>query len=152
PCHSSIKLSEKYGIPADRARTFADSFHGLAIRGGGAIEVANCASCHGSHDIKASSDPTSSVNRANLAVTCGKCHPGANWRFAVGSVHVAAEEARQPVLYWIATLYVGLIVVVVGGMVLHNLLDFLKKARHQLRARRGDAGAPPPSRALYLRM
>ncbi|HEU5181812.1 MAG TPA: cytochrome B, partial [Candidatus Polarisedimenticolia bacterium] len=41
PCHSSVKLSEKYGIPSDRGRTFADSFHGLAIRGGGTVEVAN---------------------------------------------------------------------------------------------------------------
>jgi len=152
PCHSSLKLSEKYGIPSDRARTFADSFHGLAIRGGGTVEVANCASCHGAHDIKASSDPTSPVNRANLAVTCGRCHPGANWRFTVGPVHVSEEQAKSPLLYWIATLYIGLIVAVVGAMFLHNLIDFLRKARHQLEARRGERAEPPAGYALYLRM
>jgi cytochrome b subunit of formate dehydrogenase len=152
PCHSSLKLSEKYGIPSDRARTFADSFHGLAIRGGGTVEVANCASCHGAHDIKASDDPTSSVNRANLAVTCGRCHPGANWRFTVGPVHVSTDQARSPILYWIATLYVALIVVVVGGMFLHNLIDFIRKARHKLKVRRGESAEAPAGRALYLRM
>jgi cytochrome b subunit of formate dehydrogenase len=152
PCHSSLKLSEKYGIPSDRASTFADSFHGLAIRGGGTVEVANCASCHGAHDIKASTDPTSPVNRANLAITCGRCHPGANWRFTVGTVHVSEAQAKSPILYWIATLYVGLIVVVVGGMFLHNLLDFLRKTRHQLKLRRGEMAEPPVSHALYVRM
>ena len=152
PCHSSLKLSEKYGIPSDRARTFADSFHGLAIRGGGTVEVANCASCHGAHDIRASSDPTSPVNRANLAVTCGRCHPGANWRFTVGTVHVSQEQAKSPILYWIATLYVFLIVGVVGGMFLHNLLDFLRKSRHMLKVRRGEIVEELTTHAVYLRM
>jgi cytochrome b subunit of formate dehydrogenase len=152
PCHSSVKLSEKYGIPSDRARTFADSFHGLAIRGGGTVEVANCASCHGAHDIKASAEPTSSVNKANLAVTCGRCHPGANWRFTVGAVHVTSEQAKEPILYWIATLYVGLIVLVVGGMFLHNLLDFIRKSSHRLRVRRGETLEEHPGHSLYLRM
>src|SRR4029453_15464680 len=105
PCHSSVKLSEKYGIPSDRARTFADSFHGLAIRGGGRVGVASCAHCHGAAAIKASADPPPSVNKANLAVTCGRCHPGANWRFTVGAVHVTSEQAKEPILYWIAPLH-----------------------------------------------
>ncbi len=152
PCHSSIKLSEKYGIPSDRPRTFADSYHGLAIRGGGATEVANCASCHGAHDIKPSSDPTSSVNKANLTVTCGKCHPGANWRFAVGSVHVVTRKAKEPILYWVAYLYIGLIAVTVGGMLVHNTLDFLKKARLKVRARRGEIEEEEHGYDLYVRM
>jgi cytochrome b subunit of formate dehydrogenase len=152
PCHSSIKLSEKYGIPADRPRTFADSYHGLAIRGGGMVEVANCASCHGAHDIKPGSDPTSSVNKANLAGTCGKCHPGANWRFAVGSVHVVTRKAQSPILYWVASLYIGLIVVTVGGMAIHNTMDFFKKSRRKLRIRSGELAEEEHGHALYLRM
>jgi len=38
PCHSSLKLSEKYGIASDRSQTFADSFDGLAILGG-SVEI-----------------------------------------------------------------------------------------------------------------
>ena len=40
PCHSSLKLSEKYGLASDRFQTFQDSYHGLAAKGG-AVEVAN---------------------------------------------------------------------------------------------------------------
>ncbi|HEU4403283.1 MAG TPA: cytochrome b/b6 domain-containing protein, partial [Candidatus Polarisedimenticolia bacterium] len=151
PCHSSIRLSEKYGIATDRFKSFSDSYHGLAIRGG-SVEVANCASCHGAHAILPSIDPASSVAKANLTATCGKCHPGANQRFAVGAVHVVLSQAKEPLLYWVTTLYVLLIAVVVGGMLLHNALDFARKARHRLRLRHGLESEEPPSHALYLRM
>jgi len=85
-CHNSLLLSEKYGFPTGQVASFSDSFHGLAARSG-SIAVANCASCHGYHGIRPSSDPRSAVNKANLAATCGKCHPGANGNFAKGAVH-----------------------------------------------------------------
>lgn len=131
-CHSSLKLSEKYGISSDRFQTFSDSFHGLAIRGG-AVNVANCASCHTAHDIKPSSDPTSSISRKNIPKTCGECHPGANERFAVGKVHVAMTQTQQPVLWWIKLIYALLIIGVIGGMFGHNLLDFWRKLLKHLK-------------------
>ena len=151
PCHSSVALSSKYGIASDRFQTFADSFHGLALRSG-ALEVANCSSCHGAHDIKPSSDPASRVHKANLAATCGQCHPGANERFAVGAVHLTMTAEQEPVLYWIATIYVALIVATVGGMFAHNLLDFARKSSRRLAIRKGTVTEHPPSRALYVRM
>lgn len=152
-CHSSISMASKYGLASDRFKTFSDSYHGLAIRGG-VVEVANCASCHGAHDILPSSDPRSSVSRARLAETCGRCHPGANERFAVGRVHVALSPTDDPVIYWIATGYVALIVLTIGGMALHNGLDFVRRSRRRLRARLGggDAGHAEAGRGLYLRM
>jgi len=151
PCHTSVLLSAKYGIKSDRFRTFTDSYHGLAIRGG-SLEVANCASCHSGHDIKPSSDPTSSVNKANLAGTCGQCHPGANERFAIGSVHISLSPQQEPLLYWVATAYIILIVVLIGGMLLHNALDFVRKAKRLLLVRRGVIEEEPVGHALYLRM
>lgn len=153
PCHGSLKLNERYNLPRDRVATFRTSYHGLASRGG-AVEVANCASCHGAHDILPSSNPASRVNKANLARTCGAsgCHPGANARFAAGKVHVTGGEAEEPLLYWVATLYVILIVVVVGGMFFHNLLDFVRKSRRQLKIRSGELWEEPPGHGLYLRM
>jgi len=63
-------------LPTDRVPSFADSYHGLAMRGGSQI-VANCASCHGVHNIFPSKDARSTVNAANLSKTCGNCHAGA---------------------------------------------------------------------------
>jgi cytochrome b subunit of formate dehydrogenase len=151
PCHSSVRLTSKYGINSDRFQTFSASFHGLASRAG-SVEVANCASCHGSHGIKPSSDSTSSVSKANLVATCGKCHPGANERFTMGSVHLTMSAKEEPVLYWVATAYILLIIAIVGGMLIHNALDFVKKAKRRLLIRRGIIIQQHVGHRLYLRM
>lgn len=151
-CHASLRLSKKYGFSADRFETFADSYHGLSMRGG-AVVVVNCASCHGAHDIRSDKDPLSPVNKARLAQTCGRCHPGANTRFAVGAVHASPDSRRQdPVLYWVSTLYVWLIFVVIGSMALHNGVDFLKKIRRKLAIQKGLIAEEPVAHRLYLRM
>lgn len=151
-CHASVKLTRRYGLSSETFKSFADSYHGLAVRGG-AVSVVNCASCHSSHGIKAQDDPTSTINKANLVRTCGECHPGANTRFAVGAVH-ASENQREasPILYWIANLYVILITVVIGGMAIHNGLDFFRKTRHKLAIQKGEAVEEPVAHRLYLRM
>jgi formate dehydrogenase gamma subunit len=152
PCHESVKLASKYGLASDRFKTFADSYHGLADKAG-SVEVANCASCHGIHDIKPSIDSTSRISKQNLAKTCGTCHPGANENFTKGSVHIIAASGNDRVLYLVATTYLVLIGMTVGGMFFHNLTDFIRKSRRQLMERRG---AIPfhhvASRRLYLRM
>jgi len=152
PCHSSLKLSQKYGIESDRFKTFSDSYHGLALRGGQA-EVANCASCHGVHNIKSSSDSTSMIHKSNLAKTCGKCHSGANERFGMGAIHVRkTKKEEEPILYWIATVYIIMIVTVIGGMFVHNSFDFLKKAKRKFLIRRGQIIEEHLGYGLYVRM
>ncbi len=151
PCHASVRLTSKYGLAGDRFTTFNDSYHGLAGKAG-SVEVANCASCHGVHDIKPSTDPTSRINKANLVKTCGSCHPGANENFTRGSVHVLATSKQDEVLYFVSTTYLLLIVVIVGGMIIHNILDFAKKSKRQLQYRRGIIQHHPVAHRLYLRM
>ena len=151
PCHASVRLTQKFGLASDRYQSFADSYHGLASKAG-SVEVANCASCHGVHDIKKSSDPTSRINKANLVTTCGRCHPGANENFTKGAVHVVATQPGEKVLYFVSSAYLILIGVTIGGMFLHNFLDFLKKARRQLRIRRGEEERPELPHRLYIRM
>ncbi|HEY0947626.1 MAG TPA: cytochrome b/b6 domain-containing protein [Opitutaceae bacterium] len=155
-CHDSLRLTKKYGLATHAFQTFADSYHGLAVRGG-SVEVVNCASCHSAHGIKSHLDPSSTVHKANLVQTCGQCHPGANTRFTVGAVHVsptaaAGSDGNAAVLYWIATFYVILIVVVVGGMFAHNVLDFVKKVRRKLAIQKGLIEEEHVEHRLYLRM
>jgi len=153
-CHGSVRLTERYGMPVDRLTTFEDSFHGLATRGG-AIEAVNCASCHGYHDIRAGTDPNSRVNPYNLARTCGNCHEGANERFSIGKVHVSIDAAsKEPALHWIATIYIWGILLIVGGMLIHNGTDFFHKVREKAGTHRPHHVHKPngtPHR-LYLRM
>jgi cytochrome b subunit of formate dehydrogenase len=131
-CHEAQGIRETFGLPAGRLSTYEDSFHGLAARGGSPV-VANCASCHGDHAILPSSDPRSTVSPQRLPETCGRCHPGAGGQFAMGPVHVAlTSAASEPILFWARWSYLLLIVITIGGMVLHNLLDFARKLRRRL--------------------
>jgi formate dehydrogenase gamma subunit len=132
-CHGDTRIEARYSLPSDRVPSFADSFHGLASRAG-SQSVANCASCHGVHNIFPSSDPRSTVNPANLAHTCGACHAGAGSRFAIGPVHVTPESrSEHPVVRIIRHIYWILIPLAIGFMFLHHLLDFLPKARRKKR-------------------
>lgn len=151
PCHGSLRLTQKYGLSGDRLQSFEDSYHGLAGRAG-SQEVANCASCHGVHDIKSSRDSTSRIHPKNLAATCGDCHPGAGENFTRGAVHVLPTSGDDELLYLVSTGYILLIGLVVGGMAVHNVADFLRKSRRKLLQRRGILGHPKTSHRLYLRM
>ncbi len=127
-CHGDPRLALRYDLPADRLPSYADSYHGLALKEG-KVTAANCASCHGVHSILRSSDPRSTVNAANLAKTCGQCHQGVSQaRFSIGPVHVQTSTgAAHPVVKWIRWTYWGLIPMTLGFMILHNLIDFLAK-------------------------
>ena len=127
-CHSDTRLVERHGLTERNFDAFQDSFHGLAIRAG-QVSAANCSSCHGVHDVLAATDPLSSVHPDNVAATCARCHPGAGERFAVGPVHVTAAMSTTGIVYWIRLVYLWLIGIVIGGMLLHNLADLLRKVR-----------------------
>jgi cytochrome b subunit of formate dehydrogenase len=125
-CHGDLRLSRRFGLPSNVVVSFDASFHGLASRAGSQT-VANCASCHGYHNILPSSDPASSIHPKNLPETCGKCHPGAGTRFSLGPIHWQAGNREPAGVAWVRRLYLGLIPLVIGLMLLHNLADWFRK-------------------------
>ena len=134
-CHSAEKLSSRYGISIEKVKGYEESFHGLSQRLGDKT-VADCSSCHGVHEIFRSSDPRSTVNMKNLQVTCGKCHPGATENFAKGNIHVGPGGIGGQVKFWVEKIYIWMIAVVIGGMLLHNGADYLRKLQEIYRKRR----------------
>jgi cytochrome b subunit of formate dehydrogenase len=137
-CHGDLRVAEKFGLSITQVSSYRDSYHGLAARSG-VVTVAHCGSCHGVHDILPSSDPASHVHPSNLPQTCGRCHPGAGSRFAIGPVHVVETERQHAAVYWIRLFYLWTIFLTIGGMVLHNSLDLIAKARRPPR----PAPGPP---------
>ncbi len=133
-CHASEVIVKRYSLPPNRVRTYEDSYHGLAMKGG-SLAAANCASCHGAHLILASSDPRSTVNPANLVGTCGKCHPDVTQNVAQGPVHLMSNTHPGRVVSFVKTIYIWLIVIVIGGMLVHNGLDFRRRAIVKLKRR-----------------
>ncbi len=126
PCHESAVLNEKYDIKTGRLTTFIDSYHGLKSKAGD-THVANCASCHGVHRILASSDPTSTVNPANLRTTCGECHPNISEKIAQTPIHgVGGQGLRTPAADVIEKIYIVAIFVIIGLMILHWIIDLIR--------------------------
>src|SRR6266545_3454820 len=131
------------GVASARVSSYKDSYHGLASQLGSKV-VANCASCHGVHNILPSSDPRSMISANNLPQTCGQCHVGASVNFTNGKIHLTSglvsEVARRDmgvvgtrIVRWI---YLPLIILVIGGMVVHNALVWRKKAAAKRRQQR----------------
>jgi hypothetical protein len=129
-CHAAERISKEYGITKGYVKSYRDSFHGLSYRGGDTFS-ANCASCHGVHDIRPSSDPKSMIYKDNLQKTCGNCHPGASQDFAKGKMHSIASitggDFGEKVVGWVRITYIFLIVSVIGGLSLFNFMDWLRK-------------------------
>ncbi|HYW73604.1 MAG TPA: cytochrome b/b6 domain-containing protein, partial [Pyrinomonadaceae bacterium] len=133
-CHEGVTLTQEFGVASGRVSSYKDSYHGLASQLGSKV-VANCASCHGVHNILPSTDPRSMISGANLQQTCGQCHVGASENFTKGKIHFASELVSNVsthdmgargtrIVRWI---YLPLIFLTIGGMLGHNLLIWRKK-------------------------
>jgi cytochrome b subunit of formate dehydrogenase len=136
-CHEGVKLSEEFGVADKRASSYLDSYHGLASKLGSSV-VANCASCHGVHNILPSTDPKSTTSQTNLVQTCGKCHPGAGENFILGKIHLDVPDAQDTgslATRWVRNLYILLIGLTIGSMLIHNGLIWRRKALDKRRAR-----------------
>jgi formate dehydrogenase gamma subunit len=133
-CHEGVTLTREFGVAGERVSSYKDSYHGLASQFGSKV-VANCASCHGVHNILPSSDPKSMISANNLPQTCGQCHIGAGVNFATGKIHLTSELVSvgsqdagligTRIVRWI---YIPLIVLVIAGMAVHNGLIWVRKA------------------------
>ncbi|KXK32040.1 MAG: cytochrome c nitrite reductase pentaheme subunit [Candidatus Hinthialibacteria bacterium OLB16] len=134
-CHDSVVINRKYDLPGQVVDTFLRSYHGLAGRLGD-TNVANCASCHGVHDILPSDDPKSSIYPDNLIHTCGKCHANVTPAFVAGMIHVSPKSTEKVVTSYVRSIYIFLIIVSIGGMMLHNLLILGRHIRDKYRSQK----------------
>ena len=129
--------------------SFHDSFHGKA----GALgysAAAMCADCHTPHHNLKASDPRSSVNPANLAATCGKCHQGeVNAAFLTFDPHAKpSDRSRNPYLYWV---WVGMTALLLGVFGFFGLHDLLWLQRSLVGTLRGEYAAARAHAAPYVR-
>jgi cytochrome b subunit of formate dehydrogenase len=127
PCHESVTLTEKYGLPTGRLTSFIDSYHGLKTKAGDPY-VANCASCHGVHRILPSSNPESSIHPDSLRETCGECHPGISAALASTPIHgIGGEGLQTKAAEIVKNIYIVAIIVIIGLMAVHWIIDLIKQ-------------------------
>lgn len=79
-CHSDPAYMRQFnpGLRTDQLSQYKTSVHGKRLATGD-TKVAVCTDCHSVHDIRAPSDPRSTVNPVNVANTCARCHADARY-------------------------------------------------------------------------
>ena len=79
-CHSDPAYMRQFNpsLRTDQLGQYHTSVHGKRLAAGDP-KVAVCTDCHSVHDLRAPSDPRSTVNPINVAATCARCHADANY-------------------------------------------------------------------------
>ena len=82
-CHSDPAYMRQFNpsLRTDQLSQYKTSVHGKRFAAGDS-KVAVCTDCHSVHDLRAPSDPRSTVNPANVANTCARCHADAAYMSA----------------------------------------------------------------------
>ncbi len=134
-CHNDPKIVAKYGLQEEVVLSYSDSYHGWATRRASQTS-ATCVSCHTTHFVLPAADPESSVAEGNVVATCQQCHERADEAFARSYDHRAASIATNKGRRIVRSIYIALIVVVIGGMAIHNAIIF---NYYMVEKRRADA-------------
>ncbi len=127
-CHENEMISEKYSIPGQRFTTYMNSYHGVANKFGRRV-VADCASCHGNHNILPSSDPLSPVHKDNLVKTCGNCHPGATENFTKGKMHISVTKEDSFGVWVVRKFYLWFIGLLMVLFLVHMAMEIYGNIR-----------------------
>ncbi|MDO8472570.1 MAG: cytochrome c3 family protein [Dehalococcoidia bacterium] len=130
-CHTDKAKMKKYGISTAVISTYLTSFHGMAVSLSAdkktVISEPACTDCHGVHDIQKAGAATSPVIKLNLLTTCQKCHAGASPNFPDSWVgHYEPSLHNSPAVFLIGWFYKLMIPFIVGGLMVHILLDLWK--------------------------
>ncbi len=120
-CHENKSLAIRFGLRGGEPNAYYDSYHGLASARGD-LSVAFCTDCHNSHKILPQSNPQSSINKKNIVKTCGKCHQNVTPTFANSYSHISTNPKSTIIENVVKSIYFWLIIIVIGGMVIHNLI------------------------------
>jgi hypothetical protein len=125
----------------DKLSTYHDTFHSQLGSLGGYVETARCWDCHGAHDVLPASDPRSPIAPANLVVTCGKCHAGANASFVQYQPHANAHNRKlNPALYFIRLFMNLLLAGVLTFFMIHTILWLIRARYQQIKTRPAKGG------------
>lgn len=92
-CHSNPAYMRTFNpaLPVDQLEKYRTSNHGVK-NARGDIKTAECASCHGSHDILPAKDVKSKVYATNLPTTCANCHADARY---MRGYHIPSDQFEK---------------------------------------------------------
>jgi len=95
-CHKEgQKAAIRYtGDQHEILKNYTISIHGKGLLESGLVVTAMCTDCHTAHHELPKNNPESSVNKKNIARTCGECHNGIYEQFTQ-SIHYTTKENSE---------------------------------------------------------
>jgi predicted CXXCH cytochrome family protein len=133
-CHTNAAIMDKYKISTQVLNTYVSDFHGTTVtlfekRSPDAVtNKPVCYDCHGIHSISNVKDPQNGLEiKANIQKVCQRCHPDANINFPDAWLsHYIPSPDKAPLVYYVQLFYNIFIPLVIGGMFLYVVLDFIR--------------------------
>ncbi len=138
-CHTNAEVMDHYGLSTNVLNSYVSDFHGTTItlfdpnQTGADTNKPVCTDCHGTHDIRRSTDPEKGLQvKENLMITCQRCHPNASENFPDSWLgHYIPDRERYPVVYYVELFYKFFIPTVLGGMAFYVLTDIFWRVRNR---------------------
>jgi hypothetical protein len=100
-CHRNGEVAARMykGPEKNIVNSYVESIHGKGLMKSGLTVTATCIACHTAHHELPHTDSTSSINKKNIAKTCGACHYGIEEQFnkSVHSTLVTKTDKELPV-------------------------------------------------------
>lgn len=134
-CHTDKSIMDKYQLSTDVLSTYVADFHGSTVT---LFEQTHpdlptnkpvCTDCHGVHNIRRVDDPQYGIAmKQNLLVACQRCHPDATADFPDAWMkHYTPSPEKYPIVYFVNLFYKIFIPLVLGGMAVFVVTDFVRR-------------------------
>jgi len=130
-CHADPAFAQRHNLP-DVVSSYLETYHGKAMLFGSSL-APDCLDCHaghnGVHEMRAETDPNSSVSMNNRASTCNKqdCHSTATPALASFDVHATRQISTHKLEFGVAMFFVVMTLAILMPILTLNMLGLLRE-------------------------
>jgi len=130
-CHADPAFAKRHDLP-DVVSSYLETYHGKAMLFGSSL-APDCLDCHaghnGVHEMRAKTDPNSSVHPDNRASTCSTqdCHSSATPALASFDVHATRKMSTHKLEFSVAMFFVVMTLAILMPILTLNMLGLLRE-------------------------
>ena len=130
-CHADPAFAKRHNLP-DVVSSYLETYHGKAVLFGSSL-APDCLDCHaghnGVHEMRAKTDPNSSIYPDNRALTCSTqdCHSTATSALASFDVHATRNISTHKLEFGVAMFFVVMTLAILMPILTLNMLGLLRE-------------------------
>jgi len=130
-CHADPAFARRHNLP-DVVASYKETYHGKAVQFGSAL-APDCLDCHASqdsvHEMRAATDPRSSIHPENRPATCNAqdCHKSASPALASFDVHANRNAKTHPLEFGVGVFFVIATLGILLPILTLNILGLIRE-------------------------